>query len=103
MLKQMAERCNNALTDNALLVIEVNELRVELASCYGEMSQYKAELRKVLGLGPDDQIEGLDPLEIQEPKLVESTPQSNIIRNIPIQTDEPKKRTYKKKTDKPPG
>ena len=72
MFKQVLEKCNAALTDNALLVIEVNDLRQELQRCYGEISQLTSELCKELGIESTDLLANLEPVEIVEPKKVDS-------------------------------
>lgn len=89
IFNQLVERCNNALVENTLLVIEVNDQRSELSRLYSENAHLRSELRKALGVDVDDPLDGIaEPLEVEYLPPVDREP-STIKYIVPVnETDE---------------
>lgn len=82
--RQMADKANNALADNAVLVIEVNDLRKELRECYQEISALKFELRAALGVESLDIFEDATPVECETILAGKLDEQDKKTRGIPV-------------------
>lgn len=59
----MAEKCNNALAENAVLVLEINEYRREFIRLFQEISELRSEIRKITGSEPETPNQDLEPMD----------------------------------------